>query len=120
MFMNCSNLTTVSFVGGLDDLRDGTAMFKGCSLSYTSLNNILNALPQTTESGRTIEITVADSVKDVMLSDAQWQGVSIPAYNSGNYYELTHNGWRVRLTSRTGFSVVEESEYDISEANGNT
>lgn len=120
MFTNCSALTNVSITGTMTNLWRGTEMFKGCSLSYTSLNNILNALPQTTESGRTIEITVADSVKDDMLSDAQWQGVSIPAYNSGNYYELTHNGWRVRLTSRTGFSVVNETEYDISEANGNT
>ncbi len=119
MFMNCSNLTSVSFVdGGLDALNDGTGMFKGCSLNYTSLNNILNALP--TRNGNVIEITLDDNVKDDMLNDSQWRGVTIPAHNSDSYYEITHNGWRVRLTSRTGFRVVNESEYDISEANGNT
>lgn len=117
MFTNCSSLSNVT-IGSLVSLTDGTNMFKGCSLSYTSLNNILNALP--TRNGNVIEITVADSVKDDMLNDSQWQGVTIPAYNSSNYYEFTHNGWNVRLTSRTGFSVINETEYDISEANGNT
>lgn len=114
MFMNCSNLTTVSFVNGLGALTDGTGMFKSCSLNYTSLYNILAALP--TRNGNVIEITVADSVKDDMLNDPQWEGVSIPAHNSGNYYGFTHNGWNVRLTSRTGFSL--SSSYDVSEVNG--
>lgn len=120
-FTNCSNLTTVSFVnGGLDALTDGAAMFYNCSLNYTSLNNILNALPA--RNGKVIEITVADSVKDDMLNDSRWDGVTIPDYNSGNYYEFTHNGWRVRLTSRTGFEVVEgqlpSTQFDVSEATG--
>jgi hypothetical protein len=114
MFMNCSNLTTVSFVGGLDALTNGSGMFKGCSLSYTSLNNVLAALPA--RNGNVIEITVADNVKDDMLNDPQWEGVSIPAHNSGNYYEFTHNGWNVRLTSRTGFAATES--YDITAENG--
>ena len=114
MFMNCSNLTTVSFIGGLDALGNAGGMFKSCSLSYTSLNNILDALPA--RNNNVIEITVADSVKDDMLSDPQWEGVSIPAHDSGSYYEFAHNGWKVRLTSRTGFDVTES--YDITAQNG--
>ena len=125
MFTNCSALTTVSITGTMANLWRGTEMFKGCSLSYTSLNNILNALP--TKNGNVIEITVADSVKDDMVNAGSWEGVSIPAYDSGNYYEFTHNGWNVRLTSRTGFTLKEEvvepddviTEKDLSEANGN-
>lgn len=111
---NCTNLTDVAFVGGLDALTDGTAMFKNCSLSYTSLTNILNALPA--RSGNVIEITVADSVKDDMTNDSQWIGVIIPAHSSGSYYEFTHNGWKVRLTSQTGFEI--ENPFDVSETNG--
>lgn len=125
MFTNCSSLTTVSFVGNLDALTDGTAMFKGCSLSYTSLNNILNALP--TRNGNVIEITVADNVKDDMINAGSWAGVEVPPVHSGSYYGFTHNGWNVRLTSRTGFTLVEEvvdpddviTGNDLSEANGN-
>lgn len=125
MFNGCSSLTDVTLPNGLSALTDGTAMFKGCSLSYASLNNILNALP--TRNGNVIEITIADSVKDDMVNAGSWEGVSIPAYNSGNYYEFTHNGWNVRLTSRTGFTLIEEvvepddviNEKDLSEANGN-
>ena len=120
MFMNCSNLTTVSFVGGLDALTDGTGMFKGCSLNYISLNNILNALP--VRNGNVIEITVADSVKDDMLNVERWQGRTIPAHNSGSHYLFRHNGWEVRLTSQSGFEVVvgqlPSTQFDVSEVNG--
>jgi hypothetical protein len=120
MFMNCSSLTTVSFVDDLgtltklDALSNAAGMFKSCSLSYTSLNNILDALPA--RNGNVIEITVADSVKDDMSNNPQWEGVLIPAHDSGNYYEFTHNGWKVRLTSRTGF--VATTSYDITAENG--
>ena len=119
MFTNCSSLTDVT-IESLAKLTDGTNMFKGCSLSYASLNNILNALP--TRNGNVIEITIADDVKDIMLEDLNWRGVTIPAYNSGNYYEFAHNGWNVRLTSRTGFEVVAgplpSTQFDVSEATG--
>lgn len=120
-FANCTNLTDVSFVGSLDALINGAYMFKGCSLSYASLTNILNALPQTTASGRFIEITVADSVFDDMVDDERFTDAEIPPFSGSTYFSFTHNGWEVRLTSQTGFivgvdpyeayAIVEGSQY---------
>lgn len=118
MFYNCTNLT--SFNSNLSSLTDGIDMFYGCSLDYQSLNNILNSLPNLPG---TIHITVADSVKSDLENTGNWVGITIPAYNSGNYYTFTHNGWTVQLTSRTGFTTSETLEIitdnDVSEANGN-
>ena len=114
MFDACPSLTNVSFgENGLAALVNATDMFKGCSLNYQSLNNILNALPS--RSG-TIHITVADSVKNDLANDENFEDGEVPAYNSGNYYEFTHNsGWTIQLTSQSGFNTLS---YDVSEANG--
>lgn len=116
MFDACPLLTDVSFgENGLAALSNATDMFKSCSLNYQSLNNILNALPS--RSG-TIHITVADSVRDDLVNDENFEDVEIPAYDSGNYYEFTHSsGWTIRLTSQSGFST-SGNPYDVSEANG--
>ena len=115
---NCTNLTDVAFVGGLDALTDGTYMFKGCSLSYTSLTNILNALP--TRNGNVIEITVADSVANDMVDDERFTDAEIPPFSGSTYFSFTHNGWEVRLTSQTGFVVgtLAQTPYDVTEQNG--
>lgn len=116
MFTNCSTLSDVT-IGSLSSLTDGTNMFKGCGLSYASLNNILNALPQRTA---TIDITVADSAADDMAGDDRFRGVEVPPFNGSTYFSFTHNGWEVRLTSRTGFIVgqLAPTPYDVTEANG--
>ena len=116
MFTNCSSLTNVT-IGSLSNLTDGTNMFKGCSLSYASLNNVLNALPQRTA---TIEITVADSAADDMADDERFTDAEIPPFSGSTYFSFTHNGWEVRLTSQTGFIVssLAPTPYDVTVANG--
>ena len=116
MFTNCSSLTNVT-IGSLVNLTDGTNMFKGCSLSYESLLNVLNALPQRTA---TIEITVADSAADDMAEDERFTDAEIPPFSGSTYFSFTHNGWEVRLTSQTGFIVssLAPTPYDVTVANG--
>jgi hypothetical protein len=120
MFGSCSALTNVSITGTMTNLWRGTEMFKGCSLSYASLTNVLNALPQTTASGRFIEITVADSVKDDMEDDERFTDAEIPPFSGSTYFSFTYNGWEVRLTSQTGFIVgqLASTPYDVTVANG--
>ena len=116
MFTNCSSLTNVT-IGSLSSLTDGTNMFKGCSLSYASLNSVLSALPPRTA---TIDITVADSAANDMTDDERFLGAEVPPHQSGSYFEFTHNGWTIRLTSQAGFTIAEEqtTPYDVSAANG--
>lgn len=116
MFTNCSSLTDVT-IESLASLTDGTNMFKGCSLSYASLLNVLNALPQRTA---TIDITVADSAANEMSEDERFVGAEVPPHYSGSYFEFTHNGWTIRLTSHAGIIIEEEqtTPYDVSAANG--
>lgn len=116
MFTNCSSLTNVT-IGSLSNLTDGTNMFKGCSLSYASLNSVLSALPPRTA---TIDITVADSAANDMTDDERFLGAEVPPHQSGSYFEFTHNGWTIRLTSQAGFTISEEetTPYDVSAANG--
>ena len=92
-------------------------MFKGCGLSYASLNNILNALPQRTA---TIDITVADSAADDMADDERFRGAEVPPCYGSSSFNFAHNGWTIRLTSRSGFTVEQEqtTPYDVTEANG--
>ena len=120
MFGSCSALTNVSITGTMTNLWRGTEMFKGCSLSYASLTNVLNTLPQTTASNRFIEITVADSVADSMVDDSRFTDAEIPPFSGSTYFSFTHNGWEVRLTSQTGFIVgqLAPTPYDVTVANG--
>lgn len=120
MFCSCSALTNVSITGTMTNLWRGTEMFKGCSLSYASLTNVLNALPQTTASNRFIEITVADDAADSMVDDSRFTDAEIPPFSGSTYFSFTHNGWEVRLTSQTGFIVgqLAPTPYDVTVANG--
>lgn len=120
MFGSCSALTDVNITGTMTNLWRGNEMFKGCSLSYASLTNVLNAIPQTTASGRFIEITVADSVADDMVDDERFTDAEIPPFSGSTYFSFTHNGWEVRLTSQTGFVVssLAPTPYDVTVANG--
>jgi hypothetical protein len=94
----------------------------------TALEKLTSMIPAEAElvEGDIIKTVPAESLKagDIILVR---EGVSIPAHNSGNYYGFTHNGWSVRLTSKSGFALDSPevnpddvvTEFDLSEANGN-
>ena len=117
MFNGCSLLNEVE-ITSLENLTDGSNMFKNCNLSYSSFVDILSKLPNN-GGNRTIDITLSDESENEMCSDSRFAGLTIPAVNSGSSCNYTHNNWTVKLTSKSGFTCMVPSSYDISEANGN-
>ncbi|MBO5827338.1 MAG: hypothetical protein J6R59_02605 [Paludibacteraceae bacterium] len=89
-------------------------MFKGCSLSYDSLRNIIKSVPSVTGDDKKIDITVADSAKYEMGGDERFIGAVIPRFNDGSYFSLNHNGWELRLTSTSGFTVEVNEDMTFS------
>jgi hypothetical protein len=116
MFANCYNLANFNPTYGLPNLEDGTGMFAGCKLNYSSVHVILSSIPTVTSNHYlTLGMDYSGCEKAAETIGIP-NGTRIP--NNGDGYQTNYKGWYLYLYAYNHYYIQDNygsvsSGYDM-------